>query len=669
MKLVLRLIYFAAVFGFLAATTHGETTAAPYFQTVTTGGEKSGDHLPLKSSTAEVKIDGTIARVSLEQVYANTGDKPMEALYVFPASTRAAVHGMVLTTGGRSITARIKEKAAAKAEYEQAKTEKKTAALLEEHRPNVFQMSVANILPGDDIHVTVQWSENIPATDGTYEFVFPTVVGPRYGHGSAEPTETWSANPHLEAGSPSTATFSLGVQLATALPLAEVKCTSHSVNVDFQSKSTAAVKLVTRSGEEAANRDFILRWKLGQDRVDTGLLLHKGEHENHFLLQVEPPKRVTPDLIPPRDYVFVLDISGSMQGFPLQTAKDLLSQLTSVLRPDDTFNIVTFSGGSEVLSESPVANTPAMVEQARIFITKQQSSGGTELGQALERALKLPGGEGRSRSIVVMTDGFVGFDKEVFATIRSHLGQANLFSFGIGSSVNRSLIEGMARAGQGEPFVVTQPSEVKETVTRFRDLIANPVLAKIRVEADGVELSGIEPSPYPDLFANRPLVITGKWNGEPKGRIIVRGIAGNGAPFEKAIDLAEAATKGTDHPALPVLWARERVRHIEDALITHDGRSVPAAPLETVREITTLGLTHQLLTPYTSFVAVDETPRSFEGLAQTVKQPLPLPAGVSSSAIGGTSQPIVANGSVPEPGSIGLISLLVALLALQRRRP
>ncbi|MGC4015543.1 MAG: VIT domain-containing protein [Luteolibacter sp.] len=665
MKVLLRLIYFATVFGFLAVT-QGQTTAAPYFQTVSANGEKAGDPLPLKSSTASVRIDAAIAHVSLEQIYANTGDKPMEAIYVFPASTRAAVHGMTLTTGGRTVAARIKEKVAAKTEYEQAKSQKKTAALLEEHRPNVFQMSVANILPGEDIRVTVEWTESIPSIDGTYEFVFPTVVGPRYGHGSGDAVENWSANPHLHEGKASNAGFQLAVNLSTALPLAEVKCTSHPIDVDFQSKTTAAVKLVTKAGEESANRDFILRWKLGQDRVDAGLLLHKGEKENHFLLQVEPPKRVTPDLIPPRDYVFVLDISGSMQGFPLQTAKDLLSQLTSVLRAEDTFNIVTFSGGSEVLSENPVANTPAMVEQARAFLTKQQSGGGTELGQALDRAFKLPGGEGRSRSIVVMTDGFVGFEREVFTTIRSRLGQANLFSFGIGSSVNRELVEGMAHAGQGEPFVVTQPSEVKDTVTRFRDLIASPVLAKIRIEADGVELSGIEPSPYPDLFANRPLVISGRWNGEPKGRIVVRGIAGNGEPFEKSVDLAEAAAKGTDHPALPVLWARERVRHLTDELPVSTRTTQPVNS-EAIREITHLGLTYQLLTPYTSFLAVDETPRSFEGLAQTVKQPLPLPAGVSNAAVGG-AKPIVTNGSVPEPGSIGLISLLVMLLAMQRRR-
>ena len=349
MKLLIRLLYLATVYAFLMLATHAETTAAPYFY-IASAGDAAGETLPLKSSRASVMIEGTIAHATLEQTYANNGDKPIEAIYVFPASIRAAVHGMTLSSGGKIIAARIREKTVAKAEYETAKSQKKTAALLEEERPNVFQMSVANLLPGDDIKVRVEWSETLLATDGTYEFVLPTVVGPRYGHGTAEPAETWSANPHLHQGTAAPAGFELAVTLNTALPLAEVVCPSHLIKIEFKSKTAADLRLVTTAGENAANRDFILRWKLGQAEVEAGLLLHRGAAENHFLLQVEPPKRVTPDLIPPRDYVFVLDVSGSMTGFPLNVAKDLLGDLTKVLRAEDTFNVVTFSGGNEVFS-------------------------------------------------------------------------------------------------------------------------------------------------------------------------------------------------------------------------------------------------------------------------------------------------------------------------------
>ena len=664
MKALLRLTYFAVIYGALTwlAPAAEEKSSAPYFQIVGTRDDSSNEQLPLKSADAKVEIDGTIAHVRLTQRYANAGKAPIEAIYVFPASTRAAVHGMTLTTGGRVIAARVKESVKAKAEYETAKAEKKTAALLEEHRPNVFQMSVANLLPGDDIDVEIEWTETIPAVDSTYEFVFPTVVGPRYTGGSAASKgETWTANPHLTQGTPNPATFALNVSLSTTLALAEVTCPSHPVAIDFKAKDKAFVKIDTKAGEDAANRDFILRWKLGNDQVDAGLLLHRGESTNHFLLQIAPPPRVTLDQIPPRDYVIVLDVSGSMSGFPLDTAKNLLRDLVKVLRTEDTFNVVTFASGSGVLSETPLSANPENVLLANRFIDGQHAGGGTELESALKRSLALPGGENRSRSILLITDGYIAADAEVRDLIRREIGNANLFAFGIGSSVNRELMESVARAGGGEPTIVTSGSEVAASAQRFREMVSNPVLAKVRIEAEGVTLGSIEPDPHPDVFASRPLIVTGTWTGEPKGKIIVRGIGGNGTAFEKTIDLAEsAAVKGLDHPALPVLWARERVRHLAE----REKRDA-----ETIREITSLGLSYSLLTPYTSFLAVDETPKNFEGLAQTVKQPLPLPQGVSESAIGGSSAPvIVKNGSVPEPTSIGLISFLVVLLALQRRR-
>lgn len=645
-----------------ASPTPPDHCAAPYFQILGSGDEQAPESLPLKSSLAKVAVEGCIARVRLTQCYANTGNVPIEALYVFPASTRAAVHGMTLSSGGRVIAARIRESARARAEYDTAKRERKTAALLEEHRPNVFQMSVANLLPGDDIRVEVEWTETIPAVDATYEYVFPTVVGPRYTGGSGSPAgETWTANPHLTEGAVSPATLDLEVTLATALPLAEVTCPSHPGMVDFKARDRAEIRLATKTGEDAANRDFILRWKLGGDRVDAGLLLHQSGSGGHFLLQVEPPRQVVPDQLPPRDYVMVVDVSGSMTGFPLDTAKALLRDLVRGLKPTDTFNVMYFASGSEVFADGPQAATPERLDDAIRFLEQQRAGGGTELKAALQRALSLPGGDGRSRSLVLVTDGFVSADHEVRDLVRSNIGSANLFAFGIGSSVNRELIESVSRAGGGEPAVVTNSGEAAVAAKRFLKAIASPVLAKVRIEADGIQLAETAPSPCPDVFAARPLLINGTWQGAPAGEIIVRGIAGNGMPFEKRIDVAKAAAEqGLAHPALPVLWARERVRLLSE----QDG-----AKPESVREITALGLAHSLLTPYTSFVAVDETPRELAQAAVPVKQPLPLPEGVTAAAIGSTqAAPLVRNGSVPEPGAIGLVSLLIVLLALQRRR-
>ncbi len=661
MKPLLRLAYLATIYGLLAlaAPIAAGSAAAPRLSAAGLTEQRAAETFPLRSSSASVSIEGAIARVKLRQTYGNTGSDPVEAVYVFPCSTRAAVHGMTLTSNGRTIAARIRETARARAEYETAKSERKTAALLEEKRANVFQMSVANLLPGDDITVEIDWTETIPAADGTCEFVFPTVVGPRYTGGQTGAAEQWTANPHLAPGARNPARLSLRVSLLTALPLAEATCPSHPATVDFKSRNEALVTLDTREGEDAANRDFILRWKLAGERVDAGLLLHRGKDRNHFLLQIEPPARVTPDHIPPRDYVMILDVSGSMSGFPLDTATALLTDLVSGLKPTDTFNVLCFASGSGLFAEAPLPATPENLAAAISFIRGQNAGGGTELNDALKRSLALPGGGDRSRTLLVLTDGYVSADAETAAMVRDHIGSANLFAFGIGSSVNRELIESLARAGQGEATVVTTRPEAAPAAAAFMKRIASPVLAKIRIESDGVEIGDTEPHRHPDLFASRPLVVCGLWKGEPRGRIIVRGIAGNGKPFEKSMDLAEAATKGLDHPALPVLWARERVRSLEEAKLTP----------ETVQTVTALGLEHSLLTKHTSFVAVDETPRDTLAEVRTVRQPLPLPQGVSTAALSpDPGGPVIQGGSVPEPGAIGLISLLVVLLALQRRR-
>ncbi|RYD24490.1 MAG: VWA domain-containing protein, partial [Verrucomicrobiaceae bacterium] len=355
----------------------------------------------------------------------------------------------------------------------------------------------------------------------------------------------------------------------------------------------------------------------------------------------------------------VLDVSGSMKGFPMNTAKQLLRNLVKGLRSEDTFNVIRFSTDSGAMSEEPMAATEANLALAMEFIDRQSPGGGTELCTAVEQALALPGGSDRSRSILLITDGYISTETAAADIVRKNIGQANLFTFGIGTSVNRELLEKVARAGGGEPVVVTSGKEAAPAAARFRELVSSPVLAKVRITAEGVELGWLGPDPHPDVFAARPLVITGTWKGEPTGRIVVRGIGGNGAAFEKSIDLAEAAAAtGLDHPALPVLWARERVRHLEDLPKSAD----------VVGEITALGMGYSLLTPYTSFLAVDETPREFSEMAQTVKQPLPMPKGVSETAVGGSGPVMVKNASVPEPGSVGLIAFLVVLLALQRQR-
>lgn len=602
---------------------------SPYFHIQSD--EPELDKMPLLGTSVEARIAGVIADVTVVQEYKNEGTRPIEAIYVFPASTRAAVYGMKMTIGERTIVARIEERKKAREEYEAAKKAGKSASLLEEERPNVFRMNVANILPNDHIHVEMQYTELLVPTEGVYEFVYPTVVGPRYStlkESDAKDSEDWVKNPYLHEGEAPAYTFSMEVTLSCGLPIREISCPSHAVNVDYESKSTAAIR-TKESEKQGGNRDFILKYRLSGDKIESGLLLYAGEKENFFLLMVQPPEGVSQEIIPPREYIFIVDVSGSMNGFPLDISKELMRNLLSSLRPVDTFNLLLFAGSSHLMSERCLPATSENIQEAIRLMERQRGGGGTEILPALKRALSLPKGENASRSIVVVTDGYVRVETEVFDLIRSNLGEANMFAFGIGTSVNRYLIEGMARVGMGEPFVVTEKSNARAKAETFETYIRSPVLTNIEKAFSGFSAYDVEPLSVPDVLAQRPVIVYGKWRGKPEGRITLTGVSGKGKQFRFETRVQEVAPEKA-HFGLKYLWARKRIALISDYnTIDHDR--------ERVEEITSLGLKYNLLTPYTSFVAIDTIVRTDGEKTVTVKQPLPLPQGVSDLAVGASA--------------------------------
>ncbi len=600
-------------------------TLSPYF--FVKSDDLSVDQLPLKSTSADVKLVGVIADVIVTQVYKNEGKKSLEAIYIFPASTRAAVYGMKMTIGKRSIIAKIQKKEEAREQYEQAKKQGKSASLLEQHRPNVFQMNVANILPGDVIQVELKYTELLVPTDGIYEFVYPTVVGPRYSNQpstTALPSQTWVENPYLHQGESPAYTFEIKADLVAGLPIQNIACTSHKVDIHYDGPSRASIKL-DPSDKSGGNRDFILKYQLAGGKVQSGLLLYEGGKEKFFLLMVQPPKRVNVSQIPPREYIFIVDVSGSMYGFPLEISKKLLKDLIGSLRANDKFNVLLFSGGSSLMSEQSLPATSENIQRAIHLIDRQRGGGGTELLPALKRALSLTRSEGYSRSVIIATDGYVTVEEEVFDLIRKNLGDANMFTFGIGSSVNRHLLEGMARVGMGEPFVISKPEETRGKAEKFRKMIESPVLTKVKVDFGKFDVYDVEPLTIPDVFAERPVILFGKWRGRPTGEMTLNGMTGSGAYVNKIDIRKEKSLKS--NAALQYLWARHRIALLSDYNSLHkdDAR---------VKEVTQLGLTYNLLTAYTSFVAIDTEVRLVDDQAVTVKQPLPLPEGVSDYAVG-----------------------------------
>ncbi len=659
-----------------ADDSEARPAASPYFQVKS--GDPTLDALPLKSTRVDVRVAGVIADVTVTQRYRNEGQRPIEARYVFPGSTRAAVHAMTVRLGERLITAEIREKQRARIEFQQAKREGKTAALLEQDRPNVFSMNVANILPGDDIAVELKYTELVVPTEGRYEFVFPTVVGPRYHAPGAlqpmpavpytapddQPTKSAAARP----------TFDMNVRFASPLAVHGLHSPSHAIEVTHAGQTDAALEL----GDDAApraNRDFILHYRLGGERTATGLTLWEGAGENFFMAIVEPPKAIATVQINPREYVFVVDISGSMHGYPLNTAKTLLRNLIGQLRPSDTFNVLLFSGSADMLNATPVPATRANVDRALQVIDRQRGGGSTEIVPALKRIAALPKPNDVSRTVVVVTDGYVMVEQEVFALVRKNLGQSNVFAFGIGHAVNRHLIEGIARAGQGEAFVVTKPEQAAEQAERLRHMIDSPVLTNVRARFEGLDVYDLATESLdnlPDVLGGRPVVIVGKWRGDAaslgSAKLVVQGDGASGT-FE---DVVLARAPDAHASALKHLWARQAIAQRMDQEALEGGQAQRAA-------ILSLGLKYHLLTPYTSFLAVDQVVRTAVE-ATPVTQPVALPQGVGHLAVGQAPSAAPTSAlslgaevpSTPEPTAwlamLVVLVIVVSTLVHQRRR-
>lgn len=632
-----------------------DKTLAPYFLVQ---GDPNVDHLPLKDTRVDISVSGVIADVKVRQIYRNEGARPINATYVFPASTRAAVYAMRMQLGNEIIVAKIKEREQAKKEFEQAKEEGKSASLLEQERPNVFSMSLANIMPQEQVEIELRYTELVVPTDNIYELVFPTVVGPRYASARDNKKENaFVETPYLKQGQKPTSELHITARIAAGLPLYDLSCPSHTIVPQYQPNGSAQLTL-DDSDPFQGNRDFVLRYRLAGDQIASGLLLYQGTEENFFLYMAQPPQRVATDSIPPREYIFVVDVSGSMEGFPLNTSKELLRKLIGNLRPTDLFNVILFAGDSTVFSPQSLAANQENIDAAIALIEQQRGSGGTELLAAMQQAMNLPRQEGISRSLLLITDGFVAGEEGVFEHIRANLNECNVFAFGIGTSVNHYLIEGVAKAGMAEPFVVTTEAEAAGVADKFREYVQSPVLTDINVRALGFDIYDVNPIKFPDLLAQRPIILFGKWRGPVGGTIELTGKNGHGL-FTSRLDVATTQPDEANS-ALRYLWARARIAELSD----YGAYSVDD---DQAKVITALGLKYNLLTRYTSFIAVREVVTNPTGSAEDVKQALPLPLRVSNLAVGGGTEV----GSEPELiwliASVLLLGTLVIVFKQRRR--
>jgi Ca-activated chloride channel family protein len=598
--------------------------------------------MPLQHTKVSIEVTAFVARSTIEQVFANPFTDPVEAVYTFPLGSRAGVDDFELVVGDRTIKGTIKRREDARATYEQARAAGYQAALLEQERPNLFTQSVANLEPGKTITVRLRTVETLRYERGIYRLTFPLVVGPRYVPGGSVADAARITPPVHAPGTRSGHDVEIAVTIDAGVPLTKLESPSHRTLIRKTGASGAAVRLA--DDDTIPNKDFLLRWSVGSERPAVGVLAHRDGLDGFFTLLVQPKGEVGAAEAAPKEITFVVDTSGSMSGVPLEASKRFAAKALQALGPRDTFNLIRFAGDNEVYSKDPLPNDRQAIASAIAWLNRQQGAGGTELLAAIKTAFARPADPNRLRVVVFLTDGYVGNDAEILSAIGKILGDARIYTVGIGSSVNHHLLDRMADLGRGAYVFVRPDESADDALEAFRSWVTLPYLTDLSIDWGALPIADLAPERLPDLGSGQTLTVVGRYLSAGEGDVAVRGKIG-GRFFQQSIHVVLPEREARNE-ALSSLWARGRI----EELLRVPGNPTPDS---VTAEVTALALTYRLMSPYTSFVAVDDSRvANLSGTVRTIHQALPLPEGVSFAGIFGNEGPAAmrkADGSVAQP--------------------
>src|SRR5438067_2104650 len=601
---------------------------------------------PLKHTSARAEISGFLSRVVVSQEFENPFAEKIEAVYAFPLPQNAAVDDMTMIVGDRTVRGKILRREEAEAVYEAAKTNGQTASLLNQERPNIFTQSVANILPGEQIRITISYVETLKYEDGSYEFVFPMVVGPRYIPGNATGAQPNSMGdgfgpdtdrvPDASRITPQPVPegmrvghdVSIDLTLDAGVPIDGLNSRMQEVDVERPDDHRAHIRLKDQA--TIPNKDFIFRYDVAGQKISDALLTHSTANGGFFTLILQPPERVTVEDVTPKELVFVLDTSGSMSGFPIEKAKETMKLALDNLYPYDTFNLITFSGDEHILFPEPVPATKENLAKAQAFLESRQGGGGTEMMKAIKASMDPSDAQGHVRIVCFMTDGYVGNDLEIIGEVQKHP-NARVFAFGIGNSVNRFLLDNMAKYGRGEVEYVGLNDDGSAAARRFHERVRNPLLTDITIDWNGLSVADVYPRTIPDLFGAKPVILTGRYTGKGRGVIRLKGKMSD-REFVREIPV-DFSNSQSQHDVLATLWARTRV----DDLMSRDFKGAQQGNMQddVKQAITNLGLDYRLMTQFTSFVAVEEMIVTDGGKPRRIDVPVEVPEGVNRQAVYG----------------------------------
>jgi Ca-activated chloride channel family protein len=582
--------------------------------------------VPLKHTEVKAGITGYIATVGVEQQFTNPYAEKIEAVYVFPLPENAGVNEFVMTIGERHIRGIVRERAEAEKIYQEARRQGYQASLMTQERPNIFTQSVANIEPGKEIDISIKYFHTLAYKDGWYEWVFPMVVGPRYN--PAGSTEGVGAVPngavgvsgqktevqYLKPGERSGHDIGLTVDVNAGVKVEEMVSVNHQIQRRSDGEGGEVVTLA--AGDKLPNKDFVLRWRVAGEKVKTGVFVQKDEggKGGYFTVLVVPPESLKGLPRRPVEMVFVVDTSGSMNGKPIAQAKSAVQAALGKMESRDTFQVVKFASGAEQMEPRPVPVNGSNLARAQQYVREMEGDGGTEMLKGINAALSFPHDEGRTRVVAFMTDGYIGNEVEILKALHGQLERSRVFSFGVGSSPNRYLLDAMARVGHGAAAYLSLNESAEPVMDAYFEQISHPALANIEVAFGGAKVTEVYPKVLPELFVGRPVILTGRYSGAMPRSVTVRGVVGN-EPVK-----FEAPAEAAEHAGISTVWARAKITDLHDQAI-YESKDVSG-------EVKAIALEYGLMSEVTSFVAVDSTRVTAGDHGTTVAVPVAMPEGV-----------------------------------------
>ena len=632
----------------LSAARHGEVESSRLF--ARQPDSEALMILPLEGTDVLLEVTGGIVTATVTQTFVNHTPHTLEAIYTFPLPSKAAVTDMELQVGDRIIRSVVQEKEQAKKTYEAAKEEGKKTALVEQKRPNIFTTSVANFGPGERVSIQLQYMESLPYQKGQYTVRFPMVVGQRYlppelvqqEDGSfamrAPDPEDQSINPPLLPTTlPEQANLSLEVTVQ-GIPLREVHSNTHAIRVEPSAAVEGKTHVTLSRGQVVPHADFDLKLLLKeQETPDFSFVESSMEEERYGLLTLFPPTVENPkEDRRPRDVVFLIDTSGSMSGESIGQARTGLKKCMEMLRPEDRFNIIRFASDYSSFAPDFRTASPEKVAEAQGYIANLEAGGGTEMHPALRHALSFETKPGHLKLVIFLTDGNVGNEDELMRLLEQELGRARMFTFAIGSAPNEFLVRAMAEQGRGQARFINSHEDIGTEMTDFFRTLEAPVLTDIRLswqDRDGNtrSLLGTYPSPCPDVFFHRPIQVVVSAKEAFEGQVTIQGVVqGERVTFVVPIESALSPS-----PAAEKLYGRAM---IQNQMLDWIRADTPVVRTEIRESIVETALKHQLVSKFTSRVAVEEqVSKEPDGSLKTVQVKVPLPKGWDPAVFSSTA--------------------------------